>query len=311
MAAIQVKDGMDTLKNSARPRITNRLLTYHSGMYRLIVAVLLTVASAQPPVWWPEGPCGMSPYPDAGDACPIGEPCVSPQIVGGIIARDNEFPWQVSVRDADGHKCGGVLLNDRWVISAATCTNGLNPGELIVVLGAINRTDPGSAYNTVAIFEHELYDASNYDNDLTLIKTTDNIAMSELVVPICAPDPSESYEGYDAEASGWGTLSSGGQTPDELRYTTLRTINNTLCQDLFPGNEVTSGMICAGDGGSYQDRDTCQGDAGGPLGWKNGQGQYVLIGLTSWGISCAAGYPGVYTRVSQFSNWITEKMEKN
>jgi len=37
----------------------------------------------------------MSPYPDAGDACPIGEPCVSPQIVGGIIARDNEFPWQV------------------------------------------------------------------------------------------------------------------------------------------------------------------------------------------------------------------------
>lgn len=61
----------------------------------------------------------------------------------------------------------------------------------------------------MAIFEHELYDASNYDNDLTLIKTTDNITMSELVVPICAPDPSESYEGYDAEASGWGTLSSG------------------------------------------------------------------------------------------------------
>jgi len=279
-------------------------------MLLLAVTALLSVANAQP---WYSGACGISQYADAGAGCPIGGTCTN--IVGGKAARENEFPWTVSVQDATGHQCAGVILNERWVLSAATCTSGFAPGEIQLVVGehSLSTSSPNQAtYDTEAVFENEIYDPSTFNNDITLVKTTANITFNAAVTPICPPDPANQYAGVDATTCGWGGVATGAPYEDVLRFVTLRTIDNTACQAAFTGNTITANMICAGDGGANDSRDTCQGDAGGALATKDATtGEFTVIGLTSWGIGCAAGYPGVYTRVAQFNNWITDKINKN
>ena len=64
---------------------------------------------------------------------------------------------------------------------------------------------------------------------------------------------------------------------------------------------VAQHMYCAGAVGI----DACQGDSGGPLYLRKADNQWIQVGVTSWGVGCAkAGYPGVWTEVSYFLNWI-------
>lgn len=77
------------------------------------------------------------------------------------------------------------------------------------------------------------------------------------------------------------------------------------CSRAYQGiSRIASGMICAR--ATNPSRDACQGDSGGPL-VANG----YLIGIVSWGEGCANTlYPGVYTRVSEYDDWIRDKIEK-
>jgi hypothetical protein len=103
--------------------------------------------------------------------------------------------------------------------------------------------------------------------------------------------------------SGWGTLSSGGSSPDRLQYVEVPIITNAECQDAYRSENITDGMLCAGylgQGGA----DSCQGDSGGPL-VVDGNGELVQTGVVSWGYGCAsASHPGVYARTSEYIDWI-------
>jgi len=109
--------------------------------------------------------------------------------------------------------------------------------------------------------------------------------------------------------TGWGTLSEGGfGLPNVLHKVTVPVVSDEDCNESYSGNgySVADSMICAGlpDGG----KDSCQGDSGGPF-IAGEPGSEELIGIVSWGIGCARkGYPGVYTEVSYFVDWIMETM---
>jgi secreted trypsin-like serine protease len=282
-------------------------------MFILLLASLVAVGYAQPPVWWAGGQCGVSQYADAGDMnLPPGK------IVGGIEARPYEFPWQVSVqrKSSGSHFCGASIINANWIVCAAHCMSGETPGIVSVSVGDHDRGAVSAVrvvHDVAAIFVHELYNSRTFENDVSLIKTVNPIDLSTAnVKPICAPDPANDYVYYKSQCSGWGTINSGGICcPDVLRYVTLNITTNAFCDAVYTTDTIYPDMICATDNTGMNERDSCQGDSGGPLSTKSAGGIFSLIGIVSWGIGCASGFPGVYCRVGSHTAWITDKITNN
>ncbi|ESN95803.1 hypothetical protein HELRODRAFT_185962 [Helobdella robusta] len=283
-------------------------------MNRLIVLVLCLTATALavPPIWDPKGPCGKSKYPDAGDYF-----LPSPSIVGGIEARPNEFPWQISLQSSTGsHRCGGSIINDQWIITAAHCVEGLIPSSWRIVVG-LHKKISGTNDPAVKTFQiekwviHEKYGTPRYANDIALIKVKGNIKFDANVSPVCAPESKDLYTHVKSAVSGWGALASGSVTKvDGLRYTTVNTTTNAYCSGIYgPLSKITDDMLCASDNRNSAERDSCQGDSGGPLVRKEKDGTFSLIGIVSWGKGCASKYPGVYARVNYFEDWILKNIK--
>nr|CAA11132.1 chymotrysin [Lumbricus rubellus] len=281
-------------------------------MLLLAIASLVAVGFAQP-IWYPGGVCGTSQYADAGDmVLPPGK------IVGGDEARAHEFPWTVSVRrrSSDSHFCGGSIINDRWIITAAHCMVGESPAGVSIVVGehdsSANVAPNRVSHNVDSIFIHPDYSARTSENDVSVVKTSAVIAISDNVRPICAPEPGNDYVYYKSHCAGWGSVNSGGICcPAVLRYVTLNVTTNAFCDAVYTTNVIYDDMICATDNTGMEDRDSCQGDSGGPLSVKSAGGVFSLIGIVSWGIACASGYPGVYSRVTYNIDWITTTIANN
>ncbi|XP_063150824.1 anionic trypsin-like isoform X2 [Candoia aspera] len=224
------------------------------------------------------------------------------KIVGGYTCRRNSVPYQVSL-NAGYHFCGGSLIHDQWVLSAAHCFKS----RLAVKLGAYNIRNPeGDEQIIIAekIIVHPNYNSWLLDNDIMLIKLASPAELSRSVSPITL--------GYGCPAvgthclvSGWGnTLSEGVNYPDYLQCLNAPILSDEECQAAYPG-QITENMVCVGylEGG----KDSCQGDSGGPVACDG-----VLQGIVSWGVGCALpGYPGVYTKVCRYINWIHETIAAN
>ncbi|ELU03725.1 hypothetical protein CAPTEDRAFT_153798 [Capitella teleta] len=283
---------------------------------RSLFAVLAVVAcvNAEIPVWYPDGECGQSKYEDAGEYDLPGA-----MIVGGIDARPHEFPWQISLwmTPTGSHSCGGEIIHPLWVMTAAHCVEGRDPSNLRVVIGEHDRSDDENENREVRdvelFFVHEQYgELTSYDADIALMKLTEPIEFNEDIQPVCAPETENNYDHYFSQISGWGSLMSGGPCcPNILMYTTVNITTNQYCDDIYSSYDITDNMICSSDNGDHTDRDSCQGDSGGPMTVKDSDGTFRVIGIVSWGIGCASGYPGVYTRVTPFNQWVLDKIEKN
>nr|BAL43193.1 fibrinolytic enzyme [Enchytraeus japonensis] len=282
-------------------------------MLRIIVLCgLAATVFCQRPDWY-SGPCGQSKYSDAGEmALPSNK-----MIVGGIEAREHEFPWQASIRrkSSDSHFCGGFIINDRWVMTAAHCMAGETPNIVSVVVGDHTRNAANAArlhLDVESIHSNPAYNPIRLTNDISLIKVTQSIPFSADIQPVCAPDRSNDYHYYKSVCSGWGTIQSGGVCcPQTLRYVSLNITTNEFCDAEYPRDDITADMICASDNGGGNERDSCQGDSGGPLAVKEADGTFTVVGIVSWGIGCASGYPGVYSRITYQHDWVLSIINNN
>ncbi|XP_020667192.3 serine protease 1 [Pogona vitticeps] len=224
------------------------------------------------------------------------------KIVGGYTCQRNSVPYQASL-NSGYHFCGGSLINDRWVVSAAHCYKS----RIQVRLGEhnIELQEGGEQFiNSDKIIRHPKYNSWLLDNDIMLIRLETPAELSAQIAPValssgCAP------AGTDCLISGWGnTLSNGVNYPDLLQCLNAPILSEQECKDAYPG-QITDNMICVGylEGG----QDSCQGDSGGPV-VCGGE----LQGVVSWGMGCAlAGYPGVYTKVCNYIDWIEETIAAN
>jgi secreted trypsin-like serine protease len=256
---------------------------------------------------WEED-CGYSQYEDAG--IDQGADKID-RIVGGWEARENEFPYQVSVQVWGSHYCGGVLIDRQWVLLASHCFfDDDTPDRFTIVLGEHVRTPDGSAHrNNMDVenfFEHEDFVWWSLQNDIALIKMVEPINVNISQWPVCPPDDFH-YAQDVCSVSGWGSLYYQGPSQLELRYTNVPVYWDDDCRDAYDEGWILPGMLCAG---VLHERDACQGDSGGPLAFKY-NGRFELVGIVSWGEDCASSKPGVYTRVGDYVDWIERIQAEN
>lgn len=253
-----------------------------------------------------------------------GAPSPQPNIVGGEEAEPGAWPFQVALIRSGGDTyldqyCGGSLVAPQWVVTAAHCVEGDKPQDIEVLAGIHNLASPDPGFQRVALAEiriHPDYDAGTDDSDIALLKLAAPVPFRSgqgSNLPIGAVDvvPSSvgDLSGVEATVIGWGNtkgqpLPGGFDFPETLRQVEVPILSEADCRDAY-GDDITANMMCAGyeQGG----KDSCQGDSGGPLVIRDQASQsWQLVGIVSWGSGCAyPGFPGVYTRVSSFSDWIT------
>ncbi|RWS30337.1 serine protease 27-like protein, partial [Leptotrombidium deliense] len=206
------------------------------------------------------------------------------KIVGGENAKYGEVPWQAAIvkRQYFNQKisCGGALINRKWVVTAAHCVYRTPATNLRLRLG-----------------------------DYNLKGQTEKYAHEEFghIVPVCLPNKTDNITGSQATVTGWGRTQYGiPASLGVLQKVDVEVIDSNTCQQWMKTvgrrEVIYANMICAGfkDGG----KDSCQGDSGSPLTVKN-DGKSTLVGLVSWGVGCARpNLPGVYTKISEFVDWI-------
>ena len=228
-------------------------------------------------------------------------------IVGGSNASPGEYPHQISLQTRSGfHYCGGTLISDRWVVTAAHCVAGDSPSQMRVEAGVHRLSQGGEFFNVTDVIVHPNYVSSTSNNDIALLRLSRDA--SNHLPAMLIDDATEGTWAAPSDlatVTGWGALSSGGGSPDTLQEVDVPIISNNTCQQMYPFENITSGMLCAGFVG-VGGADACQGDSGGPLVVETPQG-WALAGVVSWGYGCAdPDHPGVYARVSNYIDWIAQ-----
>lgn len=240
-------------------------------------------------------------------------PSFSSKIVGGENALKGEIPYIVSLRSKSyGHFCGGSLIAQNWILTAAHCVRGSKIDE--VWIGLLDQKDQAGVekIKPLKIIAHEKYNTQTMENDFALIQLSTNSSFAAIGLNSLEINIDDSIDAIPimSMTSGWGaTKESSYGLPDLLQKVTVPLVSTTACNaaEAYKG-KITDSMICAGykAGG----KDSCQGDSGGPLVTIDAEtGVHTLIGVVSWGEGCArANKYGVYSKVNHAFDWIQSKM---
>ncbi|XP_075976014.1 trypsin, alkaline A-like [Anticarsia gemmatalis] len=233
-------------------------------------------------------------------------PTFDHRIIGGSVTTINNYPSIVPLLFASNwvnfiQDCGGSILNQRSILTAAHCFHDAknNPARWRIRAGSSNAHSGGSVHNVNQIIIHPSYNRPTIDNDIAILRLASNLVMSNTVR--AASIAGANYNLADNQvvwAAGWGMTEFGGPS-EQLRHVQVWTVNQAVCRQRYGASAITDNMLCSGwlDVGG---RDQCQGDSGGPL-YHNG----IVVGVCSWGRGCAqAFFPGVNARVSRFTSWI-------
>merc|ERR1711992_202397 len=249
----------------------------------------------------------------------MGSDVVLDRIVGGENAVKHSIPWQAALtsRGSNFVFCGGTVIDETHIMTAAHCTE--NNRNLDVLIGEHDVTvAQGETRHRVArIIDHPSYGTNGIDWDFSILELdcSDKIDLTDKARAACLPSGNDASR-YESAAtynvSGWGTLASGGSSPEVLNVVQVPPVSDTVCREQYGTNSITSRMMCAGKPGTGG-VDSCQGDSGGPLTWFDSQSStWKLVGVVSWGVGCGGpNHSGVYAEVETVLNWVKENSGSN
>ncbi|XP_023370651.1 coagulation factor XI isoform X4 [Otolemur garnettii] len=240
---------------------------------------------------------------------------IKPRVVGGTTSAHGEWPWQVALHvtsPTQRHLCGGSIIGNQWILTAAHCLYGLESPKLLrVYSGILNQSEIKEDtlfFGVQEIIIHDQYKMAESGYDIALLKLETRMNYTDSQRPICLPSKGDQHVIYmDCWVTGWGYRKLRDKIQNTLQKAKVPLMTNEDCQLRYRRQKITNKMICAGykEGG----KDACKGDSGGPLSCKHDE-VWHLVGITSWGEGCAQRErPGVYTNVVEFVDWILEKTQ--
>lgn len=216
------------------------------------------------------------------------------RIVGGKNASEGNYPYVVRIMYDGIMLCGGTIINNNYILTAAQCTFGLEKKHMTVVAGTNVLNGIGVSYSVEELHSHSQFRMKHFYNDIGLIRVAEKIIFNDRIQPVTL-NPGFST-GSDVVLVGWGhNIEGTDKDADVLQEVIARVANLSECWKTYP--TMTANNICtfaeAGKG-------LCYGDAGGPLLWNGAQ-----IGILSTSHTCGLGDPDIHTRVSKYMDFIT------
>lgn len=231
-------------------------------------------------------------------------------IIGGETTDIKSVPYQVSIELNKAHHCGGSVLTNKFILTAAHCVYGYSASSLGVRAGTDKLQQGGTLVPVKAASMHPKYVHGKYDSDVAVLELSSALSLGATVKPVVLPaSGKEPQTNVPVVVSGWGLttpqkrklwleraapltaalVAPAPNLPTQLRKVTVRVVSRSSCTNSYH-SDLTTRMICAAAPG----KDACTYDSGGPL--VDAQG--VQVGIVSFGHGCAdPKYPGVYTHV--------------
>ena len=253
------------------------------------------------------------------------------------FSKNGAWPWVAAIYKKTSNNqvfhCGGALISDCFILTAAHCASGFKPDNLMVVLGDTERyvkeyTEKTFAVDKIHIHNSYKHDSGSLNYDIALLQLKCNVSCSSYVRKVCLPTRTDFgyYQaGTPCIAAGWGATEKreigAKSTPitTSMKEIHLPIVDKDGClasTSDYIKHDITNYTVCAGDGNG--NNNVCDGDSGGPLFCKRKQGKkvdpdsYVMVGIVSWGEGC--GQPGkysVFTHLLNLMNWVQDKLDRN
>jgi secreted trypsin-like serine protease len=225
------------------------------------------------------------------------------EVVGGKVAPPGKFPWVVRLSMG----CGGTLVAPRVVLTAGHCVDGTGDAKNIkITAGVVDlKSKKAITAKSVSVIRATGFQDETRGDDWALVQLDKPFDLPTLPLAEGVAKPGRYV------VMGWGqTRESAAQQSRRLHYARVPTVTDESCAAAYVKSGVklvVDESICAARHGI----DTCQGDSGGPMVGRNADGEWVQVGIVSWGLGCARdGYPGVYTQISTFRTAISAAINK-
>eukprot|EP00063_Salmo_salar_P072941 XP_014047776.1 PREDICTED: tryptase-like [Salmo salar] len=250
------------------------------------------------------------------DAAESFVPQARSSIVGGKDAKKDRWQWITYLlikNDTFSFSCGGSLLTEEWVLTAAHCVDQ-NQNDIkknsYIRLGGHSLNEPSMLHRSISLIvihpDYKKQDSALL-HDIALVKMSKKVSFSCWVKPMSLPKPRDIFRSrLKCWIAGWGAVGnnvelSGNRTLQELE---MKIVRRSVCKERFLG--FTDNMLCAGsmEGGKY----FSQGDSGGPLVCRSSD-KFVQVGIMSFGHTnggALEGFSGLYTRVQFYVDFINK-----
>ena len=220
-------------------------------------------------------------------------------IVGGNNATE-QYPWMASLQRSGQHSCGGSLVDEQWVLTAAHCVQDTAPADLGLRIGSSDHTAGGTMAKVSEIVVHPDYAAKNPNGDIALLKLDRPVAQKPIQIAEASGDTNT-----PSRIIGWGLtcpVRGCGEPPAQLQESDTRVVSDSQCS-LSSIDEQTE--ICTG---GRPLENACFGDSGGPQ-LEGGPGNWRLTGVTSrLGslVPVCGTAPSIYTDATAYKTWISQ-----
>ncbi|KAK2892482.1 hypothetical protein Q8A67_012470 [Cirrhinus molitorella] len=203
--------------------------------------------------------------------------CSEVSIIGGKEVKKLQ-PWMVSIQKDQSHVCGGILIQDQWVLTAAHCHQ--NPRSVTVLIGSLSLSKGTQRVGILSYEYPKTFNVKTKEHDIMLIKLSKKVKAKPKKI---RKKEQNIPPGTKCVVTGWGTTHSKVlKLSDKLQMLEVTVVDRDLCNRYYNSNPViTKDMLCAGS--KQEKRGICWGDSGGPLECKKN-----IVGVVSGSDECGS-----------------------